>query len=290
MKPKKYPDKLPVKFRPTSERPRYRDAGTGIDTNNGLDWVIDRKDAIYLITYFPENWTLNKKEKFKGTPKVSAVMPTFPAREKMARFAIRSFLEQTWPNKELIIVNEGKRLTNKWDQIKEVLVPEGLSNAAKHNVGDSLATGDYIIRWDDDDIYHPKRIEVQMSGILGTGALAATLGNRIHWLIDDDIAWTVNVKGDGTVLYQNEGKQYLEEITGGGSDSNFYRTYYSHLCIKLDNWPGMYIRTWHGGNICTKNHIKAQLPAGLKPGERAFDGELLEYFERVTREFKEKIQ
>jgi len=287
---KKYPNNLQVKFKPTAERPRYRDANTGIDTDVKLDWSIERKEAIYLITYFAGNWKLNTGKHRYSTPMVTAVLPTIPGREKMALFAIQCFLDQTWENKELIIVNELQMLVGDWGETKEVLVPEGLSNAAKHNVGDSLACGDYIIRWDDDDIYHPDRMAVQMEGVIGTGALASTLGRRIHWLIDEDIAWVADVNGCGTILYRNEGKSYEEAITGGGSDSNFYQTYYSHLTTRIDNWPGLYIRTWHGKNMSTKKHIKEQMPKGLKPGGRSFNSALLAYFEETAAKFKEATQ
>ncbi len=43
------------------------------------------------------------------------------------------------------------------------------------NICISQSTGEYIIIWDDDDIYHPERVEVQMKSALQHNALASML-------------------------------------------------------------------------------------------------------------------
>ena len=283
------PELLPVKFRPTSSRPRYRDKGMRIDTNDGLTWQVRRRDAIYLITFFPENWRLDR-DMSPTHPKVTAVMPTTPDRLGMARNAIRCFQRQTWKNKEMVIISEGPVwLSQQQSQIREVKCRPGLSNAAKRNIGDGIAQGDYIIRWDDDDISHPDRISTQMQAVTGTGAIASTLSRRIHWLMDKDIAWIAEVDGPGLLLYQREGKRYEETITGGGSDSQFYGEHYRHLSASIDNWPGLYIRVYHGKNISSRQHILEQMPKGAKPGSRSFRGKLLKYFERAIKEYRENL-
>ena len=261
------PEKIRIEFKPSAEMDSYR--GQGIDTRGGqLIWAVEWRVGVGLIKSWPGKW-IRMKAEVKGNtkPLVTAVMPTTKGREKMALHAIECFYHQEWENKELVIVNEGDTFLAKDSRVREVMVERGRNNGWMRNIGDRLADGDYIIRWDDDDIHHPGRIRAQMNAVETIGAVATSLKYRIHYFIDTDQAYIFSCKGEGLILYKNEGRRYFEEAEElGGTDSAFYGEYAGEVCAK-ENWPGLYIRIYHGTNICSREHIASRMPKDLKKGE-----------------------
>ena len=101
-------------------------------------------------------------------PLVTAVMITgkTPKHEKMARVAVQSFLDQTYTNKELVIINDGPyELRIGHPSVREILIrePQKKILGELRNLGIEEARGDWIIQWDDDDYHHPHRILFQMA-------------------------------------------------------------------------------------------------------------------------------
>ncbi len=105
--------------------------------------------------------------------RVSCLMLTynkFPNGELVVAEAIESFLRQTHDNKELIIVNDTPEQSIKlhadYDNIKLINLPyRARSLGEKCNIAAAMATGDYLMRWDDDDISLPWRIKLTLSKI-----------------------------------------------------------------------------------------------------------------------------
>lgn len=100
-------------------------------------------------------------------PKVSAVMCTY-RRFKCVERAMNCFISQTYPNKELIIFNTDTDYPYLFDEKLSMLGIKIVNNSIDEitnepytNVGairrDALkhATGDYVVTWDDDDIFLP---------------------------------------------------------------------------------------------------------------------------------------
>lgn len=115
-------------------------------------------------------------------PKVSAVMCTY-RRFKCVERAMNCFLAQDYPNKELIIYNTD--VENPIDPYGILLVSsdiivvnsktDSVTNTPYTNVGairrDALswATGDYVVTWDDDDIFLPHFMRQGIDKIYETG-------------------------------------------------------------------------------------------------------------------------
>lgn len=102
-------------------------------------------------------------------PLVSAIMPT-ANRQHVARQAAEMFLAQSWPNKELVVIDDGLRETLLPDhpQIRYIRVSRTGALGAKRNLACSHARGEFICHWDDDDIYTADRIEHQVLGLLAS--------------------------------------------------------------------------------------------------------------------------
>lgn len=115
----------------------------------------------------------------KENPKISAVMCTY-GRFTCVERALNCFLSQTYPNKELVIYNTDEENPYSQDlSEKGVIIVncgiDSITNEPYTNVGairrDALtyATGDYVVTWDDDDIFMPFFMEQGINRMKETG-------------------------------------------------------------------------------------------------------------------------
>lgn len=103
-------------------------------------------------------------------PLVSILIPAYNA-EKTIVYTIQSALAQTWPRKEIIIINDGS--TDRTLEIvqrfasKDVVVVSSRNQGASAaiNLGYRLAQGDYIQELDSDDLLPPEKIERQLAAL-----------------------------------------------------------------------------------------------------------------------------
>lgn len=104
-------------------------------------------------------------------PLVSILIPAYNAQEWIAD-TVRSAMEQTWPNKEIIIVDDGSTdqtfAAAKQFASENVLVVTQANQgaAAARNRAYSLSKGDYIQWLDADDLLAPDKIARQMEALL----------------------------------------------------------------------------------------------------------------------------
>lgn len=108
---------------------------------------------------------------------------------------VEAFLNQTYTNKELVIVDDSrKRHFPKW--LQEIIMKhpstilyKRLNNVTaigtKRNKAISLASGTYVAIWDDDDIHFSTRLEKQMSHLLRNKAdVTMTAHNTLYHFAD----------------------------------------------------------------------------------------------------------
>ena len=103
-------------------------------------------------------------------PLVSILIPAYNA-ENLITYTIQSAVGQTWPRKEIIVVDDGskdgtaevvRRFASK--NVKVVSTEnQGLSAAVNHAY--RLCQGDYIQELDADDILAPDKIEIQIAAL-----------------------------------------------------------------------------------------------------------------------------
>ena len=107
-----------------------------------------------------------------NTSLVSILIPAYNSEEWIAT-TIRSALAQTWPRKEIIVVDDGSRdltaATARRFASKEVKVvsTENQGSAAARNHALQLSQGDYIQWLDADDLLSPGKIESQLAALRG---------------------------------------------------------------------------------------------------------------------------
>lgn len=101
-------------------------------------------------------------------PLITVLMPVYNG-EKYLRLAINSILNQTYPDFEFLIINDGSTdksediiLSYRDDRIRYVKNETNLKLIKTLNKGIDLAKGEYIARMDCDDISFPHRFEKQL--------------------------------------------------------------------------------------------------------------------------------
>jgi glycosyltransferase involved in cell wall biosynthesis len=100
-------------------------------------------------------------------PLVSILIPAYNA-ERWIKETIGSSLGQTWPNKEIIVVDDGStdetlRIARQFESTGVRVVTQPNQGAAvARNTAFSLAQGDYIQWLDADDVLHPHKVERQL--------------------------------------------------------------------------------------------------------------------------------
>ena len=101
------------------------------------------------------------------SPLASVIIPTYNS-ERSVLAAVESVLRQTWPQKEVIVIDDGST-----DRTREGLRPlmerihyrfqEHTGRSAARNRGICMSRGDYVAFLDADDTWDPKKLERQLS-------------------------------------------------------------------------------------------------------------------------------
>jgi glycosyltransferase involved in cell wall biosynthesis len=197
-------------------------------------------------------------------PLVSCIMPTYN-RRSFIPLALARFREQSYPNRELIVVDDGSDPVG--DQLRAepatryLRVERRISIGAKRNLACAEARGEIVAHWDDDDWYSADRLEQQIAPILRGDAEITGLENRFvlqmparkFWTIDRRLHRTMFV-GDvhgGTLVFRRAiwtaGVRYPEIDLA--EDAMFLQqaTARGRRLLRLDN-RGSFVYLRHGSN------------------------------------------
>jgi glycosyltransferase involved in cell wall biosynthesis len=109
-------------------------------------------------------------------------MPTADRREFVPA-ALRCFFGQTYPERELVIVDDGARpvadLIPDDARVRYVRLDRRTVLGTKRNIAAENARGDVLVHWDDDDWSHPARLARQ----------AAALSDQVDVCGLNDLYW-----------------------------------------------------------------------------------------------------
>ena len=125
-------------------------------------------------------------------PLVSCVMPTYNRRQFLP-LAISYFQRQDYPNRELIILDDGDDrvgdLIPADPRIRYVELERRMVLGAKRNLACQLANGEFIAHWDDDDWIAPHRLTYQVSSLLQSGADLCSTSRQLYFEPSAPAAW-----------------------------------------------------------------------------------------------------
>lgn len=115
----------------------------------------------------------------------------WPDRAAMIADALRAFELQTWPWRELVVVNDGAPVTAS-PGITVVNLPAAMSIGGKRKAGAESASGDWIATWDDDDFALPEHLATQFRAVDSTVAYVKSAG---EWVADRDLRVLFRIRG-----------------------------------------------------------------------------------------------
>jgi glycosyltransferase involved in cell wall biosynthesis len=133
-------------------------------------------------------------------PQVTCIMPTWNRRAFVPQ-AIAYFLRQDYPNKELLILDDGTDsvgdLIPQDERIRYIRLAHKASTGSKRNLACKEADGSIIAHWDDDDWMSSTRLSYQVSNLLAAKAdMCGT--NRLYFFDPaSDRAWEYVYRAGG---------------------------------------------------------------------------------------------
>lgn len=123
---------------------------------------------------------------------VSCIMPT-AGRPQFVTLAVRYFLRQTWPHKELIIIDDGSPAVESFlpehPAIRYFNCLPGKSLGEKRNLACDLSKGAIILHWDDDDWMAPEWIRKQVCALEQSAAEVTGIARPWFYRPEDRRAW-----------------------------------------------------------------------------------------------------
>ncbi len=197
-------------------------------------------------------------------PRISALMVTRD-RPALAIGSIQCFQRQTYPNKELIIVDDGPddRL-QRWVEsthdecLHFVHLPaDGQTLGELRNLAVARASGDYVAQWDDDDLSAPNRLEIQMALIHLLDAEACLLARHQIWwpalrraAISDQRYW------ESSFVCRREALPAYPALRQG-EDTPVIEQLIAQQRVAILDFPRLYTYISHGNNTFATGHWEA---------------------------------
>jgi glycosyltransferase involved in cell wall biosynthesis len=178
--------------------------------------------------------------------------------------AIQYFRRQDYPNKELLILDDGPEFSAedvpRDPRIRYLRIEGTRSLGSKRNLACELASGEIIAHWDDDDWSAPNRLSSQVRALLETASIGLCGLRRIYffephrlraWLYEHPAGGRPWVAG-GTMCYRKEFWQQLRfpDVTEG-EDTRFVWSDRGSRVLQLDD-PSIYAATVHSLNTSPK--------------------------------------
>ncbi|MFO8030835.1 MAG: glycosyltransferase family A protein [Cyclonatronaceae bacterium] len=185
--------------------------------------------------------------------------------------AVNCFEQQSYPNKELIVIDDGKQdyspLFERIDpaDITYIRIPKtsDLVLGTLRNIALQYATGDYLVQWDDDDWYHPDRITKQ-AAYLDMGYDACCLSASLMHLDNPEYFFHPYIgylpKGiPGSIMHRRSGSIRYPEYRRA-EDTVYLKQWMKRRYIKLpEHFAGLFIRCFHGTNTWEEAHFTRRI-------------------------------
>jgi glycosyltransferase involved in cell wall biosynthesis len=184
--------------------------------------------------------------------------------------AVNSFLSQTYPNKELVILYDSddhltKRFivtmpVNPMIKIMEVEKSPDIKLGHLRNMAIQAAIGAYICQWDDDDWSHAGRLEYQFAVVKGSGYPGCVMTSWIVFDATKSMGYISNFRlWEGSLFCRKDIlAQECYENKSIAEDTALIQDLFSRdLLYLIMDVPHLYIYNYHGNN--TWGHAHWQL-------------------------------
>lgn len=200
---------------------------------------------------------------------VSCICPT-NNRRKFIPAALECFFSQDWPEKELIVVDDGtdrvedlfKNVPGKYIYYLEPNLPAHRPKTpigTKLNIAAEHASGEILCRWDDDDWSAPNRISDQVARLTESGKDVTGYKSMLFWNAEKKEASRYDNRNPmyalgSSLMYRKSYWQKNKFIPcSWGEDTDFTnRAQANKAILSVDGGQMMVART-HAGNTCKRD-------------------------------------
>ncbi|HEX7090576.1 MAG TPA: glycosyltransferase [Longimicrobiales bacterium] len=219
----------------------------------------------------------------RALPRISCLTVTRGRLRRLKR-AIRCYCEQTYENRELVVVCDADARTRRAVERYVALLgrPEirvewcapGRSLGALRNLSLDAAAGEIVCQWDDDDLYHPERLALQAAPLLESDAAACALTDQLHFFEDEHALFWIDWAAGGAVggvwqfvpgtlmVRRAQPARYPETgaAASHGEDSAYLEALHAlGPVLPLGGFGYVYLYTYHGANTFSAEHHHGQV-------------------------------
>jgi len=207
--------------------------------------------------------------------------------------SLQCYIDQTYPNKELLIINEGSKeyqekikfCVKDRSDIKLVFLDGWYSLGALRNLSMALSNGQIFVQWDDDDFNLPERLAIQYNFLASNPqAKICYLSDQLHYYFDSKYLfwedWAQFCSGGhkkyslipGTIMAWRDGFNYRYPSAGNfcsaGEDSVLAYQILNDdedRVVLLSGFGYMQMYTYHGKNVWdVDHHLKISKERAIK--------------------------
>lgn len=199
-----------------------------------------------------------------AVPLVSCLMVTrgnlFPA-----RFALDCFLRQTYVPRELVVVCDapGTPIEEYCRSLQDARIRFVYPPAPDQRLGElrnlsvQAAHGEWVCQWDDDDLYHRRRLEAGMAVALTTQAQALFLSRWLLWSpLERRVALSGQREWEGSMITRKDIVPSYPAL-GRGEDTVVAHTILARERVVLLDAPWLYSYIQTGLNTWAGPHMQA---------------------------------
>ncbi len=193
-----------------------------------------------------------------------------------ARFAIAAFLAQSHAVRELVIVSDSPspqllcHLAGLGDPRIRLVRSDPAPLGILRNVAVSAARGEIVAQWDDDDLYAPTRLAVQLAALMQNGDAVILLERWSMWWPDRyRLALSGRRGWEGTVLGWKDRLLLYPDKVRGEDSAMIDAMLATGVPVGLIDRPDLYCYVVHGGNSWHRQHFKRLFDAASQRFEYA---------------------
>jgi glycosyltransferase involved in cell wall biosynthesis len=224
-------------------------------------------------------------------PLISCLTVT-AGRLRLLKEAIRCYLDQTYPHREMVIVTAGgepyrrairahlAELDRSDIRLVDVEDPSATLGRLR-NISVARAQGDIVCQWDDDDLYHPDRLRAQFEAMTEGGGRACFLNEHLQFFVGDRtlvwVDWTTGavlercerLVPQSLMLFRDDRLSYPEEgpfSQRGEDDAIRAEIYASVPVVELPRHGHVYLYRFHGRNTQGEEHHRHVAAFGTRTG------------------------
>ena len=192
-------------------------------------------------------------------------------RPDLVRRAVRCFKNQTYPNRELIVVDDGEAdlapilADLPSDRVRYIKLERREENllGRLRNISLEHVRGEYILQWDDDDWIHPDRIRRQVE-VLEQGYDACSLyGSLVHLdteeFFDHPYVGYLPNGWPGSIMHRRDDAARYPEMRK--AEDSVYQQYWlgkRYYMLPAED-AYLHIRCFHGNNTWDRKHFLTKM-------------------------------